>query len=130
MARAVQWMHGQQVLHTDLKHDNVWWDHAGDAGIMDLGCCVDLDHTQHSTVKTHKPPLQHWLPEEVKRKPGGKTFVQVGPSMDWFAFGIWLVELFYLVEKGQRRAPNGKASFAIRKVDEEIIPDIDNSFRN
>ena len=132
VARALQWLHSQHFLHTDLKHDNIWWNGKGEAGIMDVGCAVELSGAQNqpicnwtATVSTHGPVLRYWLPEEVRHHK--KAQVLVGPSMDWFAFGVWLVEMFYMVPRYQRRSDN---SCPIRSVDDIIMPEIDKSIQH
>ena len=137
VARAIAWLHSNRMLHTDLKHDNIWWNRAGEAGIMDVGCAVPLGPNAkqpnappcewQATVKTHEKPLRYWLPEEVTRKPQGPRFVLVGPSCDWFAFGIWLVGMFYMVQRDKRHIPGKQISFAIRDVNNEILPEIEGS---
>ena len=137
VARALAWLHSNHLLHTDLKHDNIWWNRQGEAGIMDVGCAVPLHpnsdhpnaplHEWQATVKTHEKPLRYWLPEEVTRKPLGRQVVQVGPSCDWFAFGIWLVGMFYMVKRDKRHSPGKQISFAIRDVDKDILPEIQRS---
>jgi serine/threonine protein kinase len=106
VADAIHWLHNQGYLHGDLKMDNIWWDGAGMAGIMDLGCHMELMKRQGDTELTavsrvHAKPLKYWLPEEVcmgtrntqhKHK---RERVRVTAAFDWFSYGTWLVKFFW-----------------------------------
>jgi serine/threonine protein kinase len=99
VADALDWLHRQQhILHGDFKSSNLWWN--------GRGMCKELrqlegddKHAQPTADERHrKQPVKYWLALEYSWARGLKrpTHVPVAASFDWWGFGRWLVQHFYL----------------------------------
>jgi serine/threonine protein kinase len=106
VARALDWLHRQQhILHGDFKSSNLWWNGRGDAGLLDFGMCKELRQLEGggkqaqptADVRHRRPPAKYWIAPECTVKPkGNRLHVSVAASFDWWGFGCWLVQHFYL----------------------------------
>jgi serine/threonine-protein kinase len=90
VARAVQQLHADGVLHRDLKPGNVLLDEAGEPRVCDFGLVKLLDGSGGDLTQTgHRPGTPSYMaPEQT-------DCVQspVGPPTDVWALGVMLYEL-------------------------------------
>jgi serine/threonine-protein kinase len=85
MARALGYVHQNQIIHRDVKPENINLDDSGRAKLMDFGIAklADLSLTQPGYVLGTP---YYMAPEQIMGKP-------VTPSVDIYAFGIMLYEM-------------------------------------
>ncbi len=85
VARALNYVHQNQIIHRDVKPENVNLDDSGHAKLMDFGIAkaADLSLTQPGYVLGTP---YYMAPEQIMGKP-------VTPSVDIYAFGIMLYEM-------------------------------------
>jgi hypothetical protein len=85
VARALGYVHQNQIIHRDVKPENVNIDDSGHAKLMDFGIAkaADLSLTQPGYVLGTP---YYMAPEQIMGKP-------VTPSIDIYAFGIMLYEM-------------------------------------
>jgi serine/threonine-protein kinase len=85
VARALGYVHQNQIIHRDVKPENVNIDDSGHAKLMDFGIAkaADLSLTQPGYVLGTP---YYMAPEQIMGKP-------VTPSVDVYAFGIMLYEM-------------------------------------
>ena len=85
VARALHYVHQNQIIHRDVKPENVNIDDSGRAKLMDFGIAkaADLSLTQPGYVLGTP---YYMAPEQIAGKP-------VTPSVDVYAFGIMLYEM-------------------------------------
>jgi serine/threonine protein kinase len=85
VARALGYVHQNQIIHRDVKPENVNLDDSGRAKLMDFGIAkaADLSLTQPGYVLGTP---YYMAPEQIMGKP-------VTPSVDIYAFGIMLYEM-------------------------------------
>ena len=85
VARALQHVHQNQIIHRDVKPENVNVDDTGRAKLMDFGIAkaADLSLTQPGYVLGTP---YYMAPEQIMGK-------AVTPSVDIYAFGIMLYEM-------------------------------------
>jgi hypothetical protein len=121
LAEGLAFLHKNGVLHADFKHDNLWWNNSAEAGVLDLGCYLDVDSNGRALSRLHKLPLRYWLPPEVAEtdlhKQKGVEFVSVTSALDWFGFGAFLISHFYMV-------PRSAKDHSMRNVEKHILPEI------
>src|SRR6185295_18518512 len=86
VARALGYVHEQNIIHRDVKPENINLDDAGRAKLMDFGIAktTDLSLTQPGYVLGTP---YYMAPEQIMGKP-------VTGSVDIYAFGIMLYEMF------------------------------------
>jgi TolB-like protein/tRNA A-37 threonylcarbamoyl transferase component Bud32 len=89
VARAVQYAHGQGILHRDLKPGNVLLDGRGEPLVSDFGLAKWLDTTSHLTrTLTIFGTPGYIAPEQVN---GSSS--KLGPAADIYSLGAILFDL-------------------------------------
>jgi TolB-like protein/tRNA A-37 threonylcarbamoyl transferase component Bud32 len=89
VARAVQYAHGQGILHRDLKPGNVLLDGRGEPLVSDFGLAKWLDATSHLTrTLTIFGTPGYIAPEQVNGSAG-----KLGPTADVYSLGAILFDL-------------------------------------
>src|SRR5437762_432830 len=89
VARAVQYAHGQGMLHRDLKPGNILLDGQGEPLVSDFGLtkCLDTVSNLTRTLTTFGAP-GYIAPEQVSGPPGKLT-----PAADVYSLGAILFDL-------------------------------------
>jgi TolB-like protein/tRNA A-37 threonylcarbamoyl transferase component Bud32/predicted Zn-dependent protease len=89
VARAVQYAHGQGILHRDLKPGNVLLDGRGEPLVSDFGLAKWLDSSSHLTrTLTIFGTPGYIAPEQVNGSAG-----KLGPASDVYSLGAILFDL-------------------------------------
>jgi eukaryotic-like serine/threonine-protein kinase len=89
VARAVQYAHGQGILHRDLKPGNILMDGRGEPLVSDFGLAKWLDTSSHLTrTLTIFGTPGYIAPEQVNGSAG-----KLGPTSDVYSLGAILFDL-------------------------------------
>jgi serine/threonine protein kinase/tetratricopeptide (TPR) repeat protein len=92
VAQAVQYAHGQGILHQDLKPGNILLDGRGEPLVSDFGLakCLELTSNLTRTLTAFGAP-DYVAPEQVD--PAGARSSKLGPAADVYSLGAILFEL-------------------------------------
>ena len=84
----LQYLHGQCMLHRDIKPDNILLDHRGNVKLADFGLMLELNSPKYTT-RTFVGTQSYLSPERVQGQDYGMPadIWAVGASLVWAATG-------------------------------------------
>ncbi|KAI8872662.1 Pkinase-domain-containing protein [Ramicandelaber brevisporus] len=86
VVRGLEYLHSRNIIHRDIKSDNILIGSGGRIKLIDFGFCAQMSNPKGKRATMVGTP--HWLaPEVIKQKP-------YGPMVDVWSLGITVIELF------------------------------------
>ncbi|HWI06271.1 MAG TPA: protein kinase [Solirubrobacteraceae bacterium] len=86
VAAALAHAHAHDVVHRDVKPDNVWLTAAGSAALGDFGIAHRLGHDRLTAEGIVVGTVRYLSPEQIRGD-------EIGPASDLYALGVTLYEL-------------------------------------
>ncbi|KAI8617860.1 kinase-like domain-containing protein [Chytriomyces sp. MP71] len=86
LASAIQFLHTHNIVHRDIKPDNVLLDENGHAHLTDFNIAVNIDRS--SVLKSRSGTMAYLAPEVL----GENGYYW---QVDWWGLGVMLYELIY-----------------------------------
>ena len=85
LAAAVFKLHGENIIHCDLKPSNVLVDQNGRVVILDFGLSFEHGHTEHMSTQQLAGTPAYMAPEQAASQ-------SLTGAADWYAVGVMLYE--------------------------------------
>src|SRR5262249_13311695 len=114
VSRAVEYAHGQGILHRDLKPGNILLDGRGEPLVSDFGLAKFLDANKDLTQSL----LTFGAPVSGPPEQGGGKAADLPPAADVYSLGAILFELL----AGRPAFVGSNALFVIRQAAETPAP--------
>jgi len=122
VTKGLTYMHGQEIIHGDLKGANVLVDQSGHACLADFGLVTVISDPSYATAPSSKKNAGSipWMsPELLYPEQYGLEDSQPTKESDYYALGM----VIYEVLSGQRPYAGDKEYIIIRKVIEGTHPE-------
>jgi serine/threonine protein kinase len=120
LARALEHVHGQAILHRDLKPDNVLLNRRGDPLLTDFGLAKDRSSSQDlSREGAVMGTPGYWPPEQATGQ-----LAQIGPTADIYSLGATLYAMLTGVPPAQ-----GKTVRELLVATCDLVPDPPSAYR-
>lgn len=113
VAEALQIAHDANVVHRDLKPDNILIDDRGNAYLTDFGIAKQLNENTDSATDNIKGTFAYLSPEQIQQTP-------LSPRTDIYALGIILYEIL----AGEHPFKEATVMMMVMKHMQESLPNI------
>ncbi|KAG0950253.1 hypothetical protein G6F57_000942 [Rhizopus arrhizus] len=104
LSSSIHYLHSQNIVHRDIKPDNVLLDERGHVHLTDFNIAVQFRTKQPKPLMSVAGSMAYIAPEILQKQ--GYTF-----SIDWWSLGVLLYELLY-----GKRPFRGKSSEGLQRA--------------